>query len=248
MNFKTLILIVAACATSACASAPKTLEPVPHGAAIAHQVVIPAELKQPSASNGGTAAKHMAGGAAVGIGAGAAYGAAMGLGCGPWLVFCSPVLAVGGAMGGAAVGLGAGTYEAAMRAIPGEKADALNEIIANTFAEKDFAALIEDEFEDRSGGRWVVTDEAPVAISITLTQIGLSKEHNDLLTIKTVIAVQVLDNSGAKLRVQDRVYPVTSFPYHIDELLENDGENFRLSIEDNIARAMHDLTVEMAGY
>ncbi len=248
MPVRTFCILIIAIMASACASQPKPLQTIPDGARVDFEVVEPEHLGRPSASNAGSNAANMAGGTAAGMGMGAAYGAAAGLACGPMLIICSPAGAIAGAMGGGIFGLGFGTYHAAKLAIPADKADAMNTVVERTFSDFDFAAALDAEFRGRASGRWIYADDALVDVRISLVRIGLHKHENDHLSVSMVATLQVVDRSGDRERVEERMYATESLPKHVDTWTDGDGEEFRLAIEDGISRSVHNILWELSGY
>ena len=248
MNTRIPTLIAIAALASACATQPAPLPPIPDGATLRFEVVGPATFDEPSASNGGTTAANMAGGTAGGVGLGAAYGAYLGLSCGPLLVVCSPVMAVGGAMGGAIAGLGIGTVEAMRLAIPGEKADAMNAVIERTFADFDFVGTLDAEIRARAGGRWQYSSLAPVNLTVSITGVDLDKHPGDRLSVRVMTVLEIVDQSGAETRSERRRIVGESPARHVDEWLDADGELFAMELESTIARAARELIVSLSGY
>jgi hypothetical protein len=233
---------------SACTTTPAQLPPVPDGASLRFEVAAHPALDRPSASNGGTTAANMAGGTAAGVGLGAAYGAYLGLGCGPLLVVCSPIMAVGGAMGGGIAGLGIGTVEAVRLAIPGEKADAMNAVIERTFAEFDFAGTLDAEFRAYAGGRWRYSDLAPVDLAVSIVGVDLDKHPGDRVSVRVLTVLELVDRSGKETRTEERRIIGESPARHIDEWLAADGELFAMELETAIARAAREMIVSISGY
>ena len=242
----TCLMLLVALALTACASQPKTLAPIPHDAELKVVVEPVDELPQPSATDGSTSAANVLGGTAAGAGAGAASGALAGLGCGPWAVICSPAGAIAGAMGGGLFGLGFGSYRAVQLALPAEKAHALDAVIAATYTAANFETLLQQEFHAQS--HWSLNDDAPVEVALSLDQIALEKQYDDFIVVTVVTSVRVIDTSGAKKRVRERSFPISSSARHVDEWIEDDGAGFRLAIRDGISRSVFYMTQEMRGY
>ncbi len=103
-----IALLVVAALTSACASQPKQVElkKIPDDTRILLDV-LQADSRLPDASSdGGTYAKNVGAGALGGAGMGAVAGFTMGFACGPLVIICGPIGAIGGAMGGTVFGIG----------------------------------------------------------------------------------------------------------------------------------------------
>ena len=243
-----MLMLVVLGHLAACVSQPRPLKTVPDGTSLAYSVIEPDHLHQPAASNATTSALNMAGGAAAGIGAGAAYGAYAGLGCGPMLIICSPAGAVAGAMGGGIFGLGVGTYQAAKLLLPANKAAAMNAVIEDTFAEFPFSSALDAEFRSRATSRWRFDDAAAVELSLSLVRVELKKHADDHLSVRLVTKLVIADRSGHRERIDERLFPTESLPRHVDTWLDNDGAAFRLALEDGISRMVHDILWQLSGY
>lgn len=227
-----LLIIVAL--TSACASQPKhvAMTRIPDEAKVLLDVQS-ADAKLPDASSdAGTYAANVGGGALLGAGYGAFTGFGLGLACGPAIVICGPVFAVGGAMGGAVVGIGVGTFSAASLQLPEEKSQALDEIIAQSLEELDMVDEVSTSFRTSGSSRWNFVDEgAEVEIQIILEGIGLEKHEKDQVTISMATSLTVRTGTGEGARIERRTFETTSLLQHIDYWIDEDGVNFREELQ-----------------
>ena len=242
----TLLVIVAL--TSACASQrkPAELTDIPNNTTV-HLNVQRAESKLPDASSdGGTYAKKLGVGALAGAGMGAVMGFSMGIACGPAIVICGPIGAIGGAMGGTVFGLGAGTISAASLQLPQKKAEAFDVVIAQTLEDLDLTEEVSISFRDSGASHWHFVEEgAVVEIQIVLEGIGLEKLKKDQVTISMAISLTIRRGAGETATTERRAFNTTSAAHHIDYWIDRDGDNFREQMQFQASRHAQNMYAEL---
>lgn len=247
---RALAALVAGALIGGCANSPthSTLRSIPHGDGI-RVVGGESEIEVPNAKSAGeTVAGGAAGGAAAGAGYGAGAGFMMGFACGPLFVVCSPIGVVGGVAGGAIFGAAVGGVGSAMTALPKEKAEALETVMAATIVDLGGPRTLVEQFEVQSGDRWTVTD-AGVATEITLGIEGLSIDQgkDDALTVKLVNWMVVSYGPGELDTTERVLFTYVSGKHHIDHWIEHDGANFQAVVKEAFAENIADMIKELEG-
>ena len=247
---RSVALLAATALISACASTPTetTSRSVPLGSDIRVTGIEP-DVKTPNAK---TAGEAVAGGVVVGaakaalLGAGA--GIMMGFGCGPLLEICIPVGAVVGLAGGAIFGAVAGGVTNAMRALPKDKAEALEAIMTAMIVDFSGSQKLVEEFKAQSNDRWTLT-EAGASTEITLGIEGLFIEQGtkDSLAVKLVTSMVVSHGPG-ELDTAERILFTYVRQHHVDYWIEDDGANFKAMIHAAYAANIADMTKVLEGY
>ena len=233
---------------NACANAPthSTLRGIPHGNSIS-VVEVGTDVETPNAkSAGGTVAGGTARGAAAGAGYGAGAGFMMGFACGPLFVICSPIGVVGGVAGGAIFGAAVGGVDSAMSAMPKEKAEALEAVMAGTIADFTESQTLVAHFKSQSGDRWNIRDEgAPIEISLGIEGLAIDQGKNDMLMVKVVNWMMVSYSPEESDTTEPVLFTYVSRQHHVDYWIEDDGANFREAVneafEANIAKMLEQL-------
>jgi len=243
-------LLAATALISACASAPTetTSRSVPLGSDI-RVTGIETEVETPNVK---TAGEAVAGGAVAGAAGGALIGGAggfmTGFACGPLFVICGPVGAVAGVAGGAVFGAAVGGVSNAMRALPKEKAAALEAIMAATIVDFSGSQRLVKEFEARSNDRWTITDAGtPTEITLGVEGLFLEQGTKDLLTVKLVTSMVVSHGPG-ELDTTERILFTYVRQHHIDYWIEDDGANFQAMIHAAYAANIADMIKVLEGY
>ena len=243
-----IALLVIAVVTCACASQPKPVQltRIPDDTKVLLNVR-QADSKLPDASSdGSTYAKNVGAGALAGAGMGAVAGFTMGFACGPAVIICGPIGAMGGAMGGTVFGIGMGTFSAASLQLPQEKAESLDVIIASTLQDPDIIDDVSRHFQTAGASRWDFVDEGEeVEIQIVLEGIGLQKHKKDQVTISMAMSLIVRNGIGNDANVEKRAFATTSPPHHIDYWIDEDGDNFRGELLFQASRHAQDMFVQL---
>ena len=247
---RSVALLTAATLISACASAPTEtiLRSVPLGSDIRVTGIEP-EVETPNVK---TAGEAVVGGAVVGAAGGALIGAGagfmMGFACGPLFVICGPIGAVGGIAGGAIFGAAVGSVTHAMRALPKDKAEALEVIMTATIVDFSGSQKLVEEFKAQSNDRWTIT-EAGASIEITLGIEGLFLEQGtkDSLVVKLVTSMVVSHGPG-ELDTTERMLFTYVRQHHIDYWIEDDGANFHAMIHAAYAANIADMIKVLEKY
>lgn len=243
-----IALLIIAVLTSACASQPKQVEltRIPDDTKVLLDVQR-ADSKLPDASSdGSTYARNVGAGALAGAGMGAVAGFTMGFACGPAVIICGPIGAMGGAMGGTVFGIGMGTFSAASLQLPQEKAESLDVIIASTLQDLDLTDEVSTSFQTTGVSRWDFVDEGEeVEIQIVLEGIGLRKHKKDKVTISMATSLIVQTGIGHDANVEKRAFTTTSPPRHIDYWIDKNGDNFREELQFQASRHAQDMFAKL---
>ena len=248
---RVLAVLVAGALTSACANVPthSTLRSIPHGNSI-HVVGVDSEVETPNAKSAGeTVAGGAAGGAVVGAGYGAGAGFMMGFGCGPLFVVCSPIGVVGGVAGGAIFGAAVGGVGSAMTALPKEKAEALEAVMAATIADFNGSQTLVEQFKAQSNDRWTATDGgAATEITLSIEELSIDQGRDDTLIVKVVNWMVVSYGPGELHTTERMLFAYVSEQRHIDHWIEHDGANFQAVIKGALVENIADMLKELGGY
>lgn len=154
-------------------------------------------------------------GRATGAGAagGAIYGAAAGFSCGPLFIFCSPVLAISGAIGGAIV---AGTEEA-VTTLPDGQAETFNAVLREALKSYDPSDGLQVAAEEAVAAhdKLVVPTDGQATLSLEISRIDWVIGAGNTVRPRAVlsatarshgnIASQTYQRDGARLTVADWV-------------------------------------------
>ena len=246
-------LFAATALISACASSSKpthaSLRSIPLGSSI-RVVAVEPEIQTPDAKTAGeTVAKGTAGGAVLGAGYGAGAGFMMGFACGPLFVICSPLGAVGGAASGAIFGAAAGGVNNAMLALPKEKADALEAVMAATIADLSVSQMLVQELREQSNDRWEITDaDAPTKITLGIEGLFIDQTKDEQLVVKLVHSMVISYGPGELETTKRILFTYVSEQRHVDYWIENDGANFQTAIYEGFARNMGDMVKVLQVY
>ena len=240
---RSVALLAATALITACASTPTetTSRSVPLGSDIRVTGIEP-EVETPNAK---TAGEAVAGGAVVGAAGGALIGAGagfmMGFACGPLFVICGPIGAVGGIAGGAIFGAAFGGITNAMRALPKDKAEALEAIMTATIVDFSGSQKLIEEFEAQNNNRWTLTEAgAPTKITLGIEGLFLEQEKKDSLVVKLVTSMVVSHGPG-ELESTERMLFTYVRQRHIDYWIEADGANFQAMIRAAYAATVADM-------
>jgi len=238
-NTKTLILrgglLALITLMTACAS-QVPVEPIAAGTSI--QVTTPeSRIRNPNAEGGGEAVgKRLAAGAGLGTVGGMGYGLYTSMMCGPLIFLCAPAMVAGGAAVGLVAGSTAGTISGAIIALPNEKANALDAIIDSTFAETTLSQSLRAEFEEQTADVWTVSEtEQDVRVTIELESFYIEQFKDDNLRLKMTSTMIVTNGIGKNATTKEILFAYDGGRQHVDYWLENDGENFRIEMEDAFA-------------
>ena len=236
----TLISLITACAGRI------PVQPVAEGTPI-HLIATAPDIKTPDAKTAGAMVSRNA---AKGAGMGAAGGAGLGVGasiiCGPFILFCAPVLAGGGAVIGLVAGSTVGAIDGGRKSLPKEKAEALQEIISATFTELDFSQTLQGEFEQQQANHWTISDaEGKLQVTLTLDDLYIEQLPKDQLSLQMQVSM-IVRNGPDKDDVSDPViYEYRSPSRHVDYWLADDGQKFRVDISNafstNVAKTIRTL-------
>jgi hypothetical protein len=230
--------IIVISSLSACASTPKE----PPMTRIADDTLVRLSVIEPNSEtpnvskDGGMYAKNISAGALGGAGMGAAYGLMAGFACGPMVVICGPAGMIGGAMGGTIFGMAFGTFSAASLQLPQEKAEALDAIVAKTYADTVMTDVLSDRFKANGETHWSFVDDGEaVSITLVLNGIGMKKEKKDHLTITVASTLVVETGSGDSVSVEERQFTSASRSEHVDYWIADGGENLNEQLELSIS-------------
>lgn len=246
-------LFAATALISACASTNKpthaSLRSIPLGSSI-RVVAVEPEIETPDAKTAGeTVGKGIAGGAGAGAAYGAGAGFMMGFACGPLFIICSPLGAVGGAASGAIFGAAAGGVWKAVLALPEEKAEALEAVMAATIADLSVSQTLVQEFREQSKDRWAIIDaEAPTKITLGIEGLFIDQGKDDQLVVKLVNSMVVSYGPGELDTTKRILFTYVSERHHVDHWIEEDGANFRTAIYEGFASNMEDMVKVLQQY
>ena len=162
--------------------------------------------------------------------------------CGPLFVICSPVGAVGCIAGGAIFGAAVGGVGNAMTALPKEKAEALEAVMADTILDVSASQTLVEEFRGQSNNRWTVTDAgASTEISLGIEGLSIDQGRDDALIVKVANWMVVSYGPGELDTTKRMLFTYVSEQHHVDYWIEHDGANFQAVVHEGFAENIADM-------
>lgn len=233
-----LLVIVAGCA-----SAPEyaPIARLKDGTDIQLTIAV-SDVQVPDALGGGESIGKRAGqGAGVGAGAGAASGLQASVYCGPFVLACAPFMAVFGAGAGAVLGTVGGGAVGAVLALPAEKAQAVEAVIADLVATTDFEQTLREEFIQRNSSGWnLVESERVPELIVGIEGLYLQQYAGNELSVEVVNSVVIAYGPGESQRTKRILYRYSSERAHVDAWVDADGaalkEEIRQGFGENVRR------------
>lgn len=245
---RVLILLVSA-ALAACASQPDyaSFRAIPTGTVV--RVNTPETLTDmPNVrSTGESTGKYAAAGMGKGAAGGAAAGFQIGIACGPFIIICSPVLALAGAGVGAVFGGIGGSIVGAIKGLPKDKADAFEGIIAATMDDNDPSRSLRDAFVAQGGHLWAIADRdaahetSDVSVTIELGGFSLQQFKGDRLALRMRTTMVVRYGPRRADRTRTFLFDYESRTRHIDEWIDDEDPVFQQEIEDAYSTATSEM-------
>ncbi|HIJ86184.1 MAG TPA: hypothetical protein HPP97_00710 [Desulfuromonadales bacterium] len=162
-------------------------------------------------------------GAGTGATAGAVAGAVWGLSCGPFAVFCSPVLAAAGAVTGTIAGAGVGAGVGVTGALSNEKAAQLRDRLMRVQQSHSLPAELQKNVTDRAQKYWKLgTDPSAAVVTIELQNLLLRSTRDEQIscTVRVTVSVQQRGTQQAELpekKVYEYVSSFNSLRVWLDE-------------------------------
>jgi len=168
---------------------------------------------------GGNTAK----GAGTGAVSGTVAGGLWGLACGPFAIFCVPVLALAGAITGTAVGAGIGAGVAVTGSLPSEKAAMLRDRLMRVQQTHSMSAELQKNVNDRAHKYWKLgTDPSATVVTIELQELQLRSNRDEQISCVIQVLVFVSQRSAKQGEPQEQkmyeyVSAFSSLPVWLDE-------------------------------
>ena len=172
-------------------------------------------------------------GAGLGLAGGVTGGVYLSVMCGPAIIICAPILVPGAAAVGLIGGTAMASTDAGARALPLEKAEALETIMIDQIGQMDFAAAMDDEFRRKGDINWdLVTarEEAVAEVELGVAAINFTQLKNDMLVLNVTTSM-IVRYGPEKKATRRLLFEHHSDSRHVDYWLEKDGRNFRTAIE-----------------
>ncbi len=231
-NFHVFLLVIAVLATG-CANQSKyaRFQPLPRGTNL-YVIAVDPEIAAPDAKTAGeTVGKEAAKGASVGLAGGLGGGFYLSILCGPAIVVCAPILVPAGAAVGLVGGTAMGAGQAGLKALPKEKADALERVMSDALQEIDFLEALHGTFVARSGNRWNLSSDAEaVNVTLGLEALNLTQLEDDVLVFNFTASMIVRYGPGEGQTTRRFLFSHNSDRRPVDDFLEDNGERFREEI------------------
>ena len=224
------LFIVAVAMAAGCAGNSKyaKFEPLARGTSV-HVVAVDPEIAVPNAKTAGeTVGKEAAKGAGMGLAGGVAGGLYLSVLCGPAIVICAPVLVPAGAAVGVVGGTAMGSGQANARALPKEKAEALETVMSAVLRDASFSDAMSRRFIEHSGDRWHLTND-PNAVKVTLglEALTLTQLDDEVLALNLTASMIITYGPDEGQTTRRFLFSNMSRSQPVDNFLEGDGELFR---------------------
>ena len=134
-----------------------------------------------------------------------------------------------------------------MRALPKDKAEALEAIMTATIVDFSGSQKLIEEFEAQNNNRWTLTEAgAPTKITLGIEGLFLEQEKKDSLVVKLVTSMVVSHGPG-ELESTERMLFTYVRQRHIDYWIEADGANFQAMIRAAYAANVADMIKVLEG-
>ncbi len=192
-------------------------------------------------STAGKAAAGAAGGAA----GGAATGAAIGLACGPLALFCVPVgVVVGGVTGAAAGGITQGG-----KGLSKAHSKQVNEVLDQLQADLDISDRLQLTLRDALPSQMQADPvQADALVTVKVRLLELRQHSDERVSLRlTADMHSVWDRDLPKSSDQTNHYEFETAREYVEDWLTNDGEGFRLGLEQCIQRVASSMARDLRG-
>ena len=227
--FRVLVVIAAAMATG-CAGNSKyaKFQPLARGTNV-HVVAVDPEIAVPNARTAGeTVGKEAAKGAGYGLAGGVSGGLYLSILCGPAIVICAPVLVPAGAAVGVVGGTAMGAGQANVKALPKEKAEALERVMSAVLHDASFSDAMHSTFVEHSKGRWNLTNDSnAVRVMLGLEALSLTQLEDDVVALNLTASVIITYGPGDSQTTRRFLFSNESGGHPVNDFLEDDGALFR---------------------
>ncbi len=224
------LFIVAVVMAVGCAGHSKyaKFKPLARGTRV-HVVAVDPEIAVPNAKTAGeTVGKEAAKGAGMGLMGGVAGGLYLSILCGPAIIVCAPVLVPAGAAVGVVGGTAMGSGQAYAKALPKEKAEALERVMSAVLQNASFSDAMSRRFIEHSGERWYLTnDQNAVKVTLGLEALTLTQLEDDVIALNLTASMIITYGPDEGQTTRRFLFSNMSEGQPVDNFLEGDGELFR---------------------
>jgi hypothetical protein len=169
----------------------------------------------------------LTGDAKVGAGTGATGGAVAGVliatGCGPFFIFCAPVLAAAGAVVGTVTGAGVGAGVSIAGELSNEKAAQLRDRVVRVQQSHSLQAELQKNVTDRAQKYWKLgSDQSAALVTVELQDLLLSSKRDEEIncTMRVLVSVQrgvAKDSKTTEQKMYQYAAPTSSLSIWMDE-------------------------------
>ena len=222
-------LVVAAALATGCASNSKyaKFQPLARGTNV-HVVAVDPEIAVPNARTAGeTVGKEAAKGAGYGLAGGASGGLYLSILCGPAIVICAPVLVPAGAAVGVVGGTAMGAGQANVKALPKEKAEALERVMSAVLHDASFSDAMHSTFVEHSKGRWNLTNDSnAVRVLLGLEALSLTQLEDNAVALNLTASMIITYGPGDSQTTRRLLFSNVSRGHSVNDFLEDDGALF----------------------
>lgn len=227
--FRALLIVATATATG-CAGHSRyaKFQPLARGTNV-NVIAIDPKLAVPNAKTAGeTVGKEVAKGAGKGLAGGIGGGLYLSILCGPAIIVCAPVLVPAGAVVGVVGSAAMGAGQANVKALPKEKAEALERVMSAALHEASFSDAMHRTFVEHSEGRWNLTNDLnAVQVILGLEALSLTQLENDVVALNLTASMVITYGPGGSQKTRRFLFSNVSRGRPVNDFLENDGALFR---------------------
>jgi hypothetical protein len=162
-------------------------------------------------------------GAGTGATGGAVAGVLIATGCGPFFIFCAPVLAAAGAVVGTATGAGVGAGVSIAGELSNEKAAQLRDRMVCVQQSHSLKAELQKNVTERAQKYWKLGADQPAAlVTVELQDLLLSSKRDEQIncTIRVLVSVQrgvAKDSKTTEQKMYQYIAPTSSLSIWLDE-------------------------------
>jgi hypothetical protein len=186
-------------------------------------------------------------GGGVGAKGGAAAGAATSLLCGPFVVFCLPVLVPAGALVGSTAGGVAGSVADTLQAWPKEQAERAEAILSGIDERRDFFVEIRDGLAAKvPPGRAGTLQDADAVMYVGPKTIELVQSERSRLALRMTAVMNAEWNRDKRTpRTEKREYIYQTDERPVEEWLDEDGAVFDAAFTECIQMIVNSMMWDM---
>jgi hypothetical protein len=121
-----------------------------------------------------------------------------------------------------------GVGQANVKALPKEKAMALERVMSTVLHEASFSDAMHSTFVEHSEGRWNLTNDSnAVRVVLGLEALSLTQLEDDVVALNLTASMVITYGPGDSQKTRRFLFSNVSRGHPVNDFLENDGALFR---------------------